>query len=66
MSDSHQILEELPRYPGTNLFFSTAFHLQTHRQLKWTIQMLEDMLRAVVMYQGGSWEDYLSLATTPE
>ena len=36
---------------------STAFHPQTDDQIERTIQVLEDMLRACVLYHKGSWEE---------
>ena len=39
---------------GTRLDLSTSFHLQTDGQSKYTIQTLEDMLRACDMDFGGS------------
>ena len=38
---------------------STAFHPQTDGQSEWTINILEDMLRACVLDLKGSWEEYL-------
>ena len=46
---------------GTRLTMSTAFHPQTNGQLERTIQMLEDMLRACVLYHKGRWEEHLPL-----
>ena len=40
---------------------SIAFHPQTYSQLKRTIQVLEDMLRACVLDLKGSWEEHLPL-----
>ncbi|GJT19402.1 putative reverse transcriptase domain-containing protein [Tanacetum coccineum] len=46
---------------GTRLDMSTAYHPQTDGQSERTIQTLEDMLRAYVLYFGGSWDVHLSL-----
>jgi len=46
---------------GTKLLFSTSFHPQTDGQSERTIQTLEDMLRAVVLNLGGSWDKYVTL-----
>ena len=46
---------------GTQLMMSIAFHLQTDRQSKMTIKVLEDMLRACVLDHKGSWEEHLPL-----
>ncbi|MCI13605.1 retrotransposon protein [Trifolium medium] len=40
---------------------STSHHPQTDGQSERTIQTLEDMLRACVLEDGGSWGDYLHL-----
>ncbi|GJT09236.1 putative reverse transcriptase domain-containing protein [Tanacetum coccineum] len=40
---------------------STAYHPQTDGQSKHTIQTLEDMLRACVLYFEGSWDVHLPL-----
>ena len=53
--------ESLYKALGTNLSFSTAFHLQTDGLSERTIRTLEDMLRACVLDFKGSWEKYLSL-----
>ena len=45
----------------TQLMISTTFHPQTDGQSKRTIQVLEDMLRAGVLYLKGSWEEHLTL-----
>ena len=47
---------------GTRLHFSTAYHPQSDVQSDQTIQTPEDMLRAYVIYFGGSWNSYLPLA----
>nr|GFB81152.1 reverse transcriptase domain-containing protein [Tanacetum cinerariifolium] len=47
---------------GTNLDMSTAYHPQTDRQSKRTIQTLEDMLRAYVIDFGNGWDKHLPLA----
>ncbi|GJY76013.1 putative reverse transcriptase domain-containing protein [Tanacetum coccineum] len=41
---------------------STTYHPQTNGQSECTIQTLEDMLRACVIYFGGSWDVHLPLA----
>ena len=46
---------------GTQLTMSTTFHPKTDGQLERTIRILEDMLRACVLYFKGSWEKYLPL-----
>ncbi|GJX09198.1 putative reverse transcriptase domain-containing protein [Tanacetum coccineum] len=46
---------------GTRLDMSTAYHPQTDGQSERTIQTLEDMLRACVLYFRGSWDVYLLL-----
>ena len=46
---------------GTQLTMSTTFHPQTDGQSKRTIQILEDMLHACVLYLNGSWEEHLPL-----
>ena len=47
---------------GTRLHFSTTFHSQTDGQSEWTIQTLEDKLRACVIDFGGTWDSHLPLA----
>ena len=49
------------RSMGIQLMMSIAFHPYMDGQLKRTIQILEDMLRACVLDLKGSWEKYLSL-----
>nr|GEX19389.1 reverse transcriptase domain-containing protein [Tanacetum cinerariifolium] len=46
---------------GTQLDISTAYHPQTDGQSKRTIQTLEDMLQACVIYFGKGWERHLPL-----
>ena len=46
---------------GTRLCLSTAYHPQTDGQSERTIQTLEDMLRACVLDNRGSWDRYLPL-----
>ncbi|GJS04131.1 reverse transcriptase domain-containing protein [Tanacetum coccineum] len=46
---------------GTRLDMSTTYHPQTDGQSEYTIQTLEDMLRACVLYFGGSWDVHLPL-----
>ena len=46
---------------GTRLTMSTTFHPQTDGQSERIIQVLEDMLRACVLDQKGSWEEHLPL-----
>ena len=53
--------ESFQRAIGTRLMMSTAFHPQTDSQIDWTIQTLEDMLRACVLDFMGSWEDHFPL-----
>ena len=46
---------------GTQLRFSTAFHLQTDGQSERTIQTLEDMMRVCILDFGVTWDNYLPL-----
>jgi hypothetical protein len=46
---------------GTRLKLSTSHHPQTDGQSERTIQTLEDMLRACVLEDGGSWNHHLHL-----
>ncbi|GJZ54792.1 putative reverse transcriptase domain-containing protein [Tanacetum coccineum] len=46
---------------GTHLDMSTAYHRQTDRQSKRTIQTLKDMLRACVIDFGNGWDRHLPL-----
>ncbi|WZZ15176.1 hypothetical protein YC2023_108265 [Brassica napus] len=45
----------------TRVNMSTSYHPQTDGQSERTIQTLEDMLRACVLYWGESWEKHLPL-----
>ena len=42
---------------GTNLNFSTAYHLQTDGKIERVNQVLEEMLRMYVMDKPTKWED---------
>ena len=44
---------------GTRLTMSTTFYPQIDGQSERIIQVLEDMLRACVLYHKGSWEEHL-------
>ena len=46
---------------GKQLMMSTTFHPQTDGQSKRTIQIIEDMLLACVLYFKGSWEENFPL-----
>ncbi|GKA86103.1 putative reverse transcriptase domain-containing protein [Tanacetum coccineum] len=46
---------------GTQLYMSTAYHLETDGQSERTIQTLEDMLRACVIDFGKGWDKHLPL-----
>nr|GEU79136.1 putative reverse transcriptase domain-containing protein [Tanacetum cinerariifolium] len=46
---------------GTKLNMSTAYHPETDDQSERTIQTFKDMLRACVMYFGGSYDTHLPL-----
>ncbi|CAA7048694.1 unnamed protein product [Microthlaspi erraticum] len=46
---------------GTKVHLSTTYHPQTDGQSEQTIQTLEDMLRACVLYWEGKWGKYLPL-----
>jgi len=53
--------ENLNKALGTKLRLSSAYHPQTDGQTEQTIQSLEDLLRACVLEQKGSWESFQSL-----
>jgi hypothetical protein len=53
--------ESLQEALGTKLRMSSAYHPQTDGQSERTIQSLEDLLRACVLEDGGSWDRYLPL-----
>ncbi|GKE98476.1 putative reverse transcriptase domain-containing protein [Tanacetum coccineum] len=46
---------------GTKLHMSTTYHPETDGQSERTIQTLEDILQAYVMYFGGIWDTHLPL-----
>ncbi|GJX93974.1 putative reverse transcriptase domain-containing protein [Tanacetum coccineum] len=46
---------------GTSLDMSTVYHPQTDGKIKWTIQTLEDMLRACAIDFGKGWVNHLPL-----
>ena len=54
--------EHLHQALGTKLIRSSAYHPQTTGQTERVNQILEDMLRACVIYSKGSWEKWLPLA----
>jgi hypothetical protein len=54
--------EPLHQALGAHLIHSFAYHLQTSGQTERVNQILEDMLRACVIYSKGSWEKWLLLA----
>lgn len=41
--------------------FSIAYHPQTDKQSKQTLQILEDLLKSDMLDLGGSWEEHLML-----
>jgi hypothetical protein len=53
--------EALHEALGTKLSFSSAYHPQTDGQMERTNQSLEDLLRACVLDDRGSWDDVLPL-----
>ncbi|CAA0841697.1 Uncharacterized mitochondrial protein AtMg00860, partial [Striga hermonthica] len=53
--------ESLHKVMGTRLEFSSAYHPETDGQTEWTIQTLEDILRALVVDKGAKWESLLPL-----
>ena len=54
-----QFWKSFQKAMGTQLSMSTAFHPQMDGQSEWTINILEDMLRACVLDLKGSWEEHL-------
>jgi len=50
--------ESLNKTLGTKLRLSSAYYPQTDGQTERTIQSLEDLLRACVLEQKGSWESF--------
>ncbi|GJT83554.1 putative reverse transcriptase domain-containing protein [Tanacetum coccineum] len=62
--DSHftsRFWKSLQNVLGTQLDMSTAYHPETYGKIERTIQTLEDMLRACVIYFGKGWEKHLPL-----
>ncbi|XP_072090553.1 uncharacterized protein [Arachis hypogaea] len=59
--DSHQGFGELSKELSVRGCLSMAYRPQMDGQLERTIQMLEDMLRACVLDQSGSWDRYMPL-----
>ncbi|GJW92698.1 putative reverse transcriptase domain-containing protein [Tanacetum coccineum] len=53
--------QSLQKAFGTQLDMSTAYHPQTDRQSKRTIQTLEHMLRACITDFGKNWDNHLPL-----
>jgi hypothetical protein len=49
---------------GTNLNFSTTYHLETNEKTKRINRIIEDMLRMYAMDKPSRWEDYLHLVQT--
>jgi hypothetical protein len=49
----------------THLIHSLAYHLQMDGQTEQVNKILEDMLRASVMENQGSWDKHLPLNPTP-
>lgn len=46
---------------GTKLRLSSPYHSHTDGQTDGTIQLIEDLLRACVLEQGGAWDGFLPL-----
>jgi hypothetical protein len=46
---------------GTNINFSTTYHLHSYGKTKRSNRVIEDMLRMYVMDKRSKWEDYLHL-----
>lgn len=46
---------------GTQLIFSSSYHLESNRKIERVNQVLEDMLRMYYMDQRTKWEDYFHL-----
>ncbi|WRX15004.1 Integrase [Theobroma cacao] len=59
---TNQFWKRLKKALGTRLDFTMAFHPQTDGQSERTIQTLKDMLRAIMLDFGVSWNCYLPLA----
>jgi hypothetical protein len=46
---------------GTNLNFSTTYHLESYGKIERVNEVIENMLRMYVMDKPSKWEDYLPL-----
>ena len=62
---SIELLAETIRAFDTLLHFSTAFHPVTDGKLEWTIQNLEDILRASALHFKKVWDERLALIEFP-
>nr|GEX08418.1 putative reverse transcriptase domain-containing protein [Tanacetum cinerariifolium] len=61
MKESDPMDKSFQKAMGTQLDMSTAYHPQTDRQSKRTIQTLKDMSRAYMIDFGNGWERHLTL-----
>jgi len=58
---TYKFLGSLHQALGTKIHLSSAYHPQTDGQSERTIKSLEDLLRACVLENSGSWDKYLPL-----